>query len=256
MDISIEITPRSIDHLHAELQLIQATFPQVNTINIPDILRFETRSWHGCQVAKGYYKQVIPHLRAIDFDLAHPLPIADQLANADIDTVLVVSGDKPRSFKHTVYPNTSIDLIRTLKQQFPHIKVYAAIDPYRYNFQQEYQYTIQKLEAGADGFFTQPFFDCRLMQVYADLLPQTEIYWGVSPVLTAKSKAYWETINRAIFPSHFEHSLQWNRAFALDALDFARQYNHHIYYMPIRVNLADYLRRYPITYGVFYYDIG
>ena len=241
MNISIEIVPRDPNYIERELKTVQSTFKSVNTINIPDLLRFPTRSWHGSRIAKGYYNRVIPHLRAIDFNLKAPLPLIDELVQADIQEVLVVSGDPPKTIRHVVYPNKSTDLIKLLKRELPHLKVYAAIDPYRQNFQDEHRYAMQKLDAGAEGVFTQPFFDTRLMQIYAELLDDVEIYWGVSPVLTEKSKAYWETVNKAIFPKHFDLSLDWNRTFAQDALDFARAYDHHIYYMPIRVNLERYL---------------
>jgi len=241
MHISVEIVPRSIEHIENELKTIQTSLHQVNTINIPDLLRFKVRSWHGTQLAKASYSHVIPHIRAIDFDLKAPLPFVDALIEQAVSSVLIVSGDPPTGLQSVVHPNKSIDLIRELKHQLPHLKVYAAIDPYRQGFQDEYRYAMEKLEAGASGFFTQPFFDLRLMQIYADLLPDAEIFWGVSPVLNERSKSYWETTNRAIFPNHFDLSLAWNRAFAAEALAFARSEQHHIYYMPIQVNLHDYL---------------
>ncbi len=50
--------------------------------------------------------------------------------------------------------------------------IYAGLDPYRDSLQSELNYTNEKLEAGADGLFTQPFFDLRWMEIYADHLPQ------------------------------------------------------------------------------------
>lgn len=241
MRISIEIVPRDLNHIEAELKAVQACLTQVNTINIPDIRRLKVRSWEGCRLAKGYYGEVIPHLRAIDFNLNAPLPFIGDLESAGITSILVVSGDAPKSPQNVVYPNRGVDMIRYIKKHHPGLKVYAAIDPYRQSFQEEYRYAMDKLEAGADGFFTQPFFDLRLMQVYADLLPDTEVFWGVSPVMTQESRAYWETVNRAIFPRHFELSMAWNRGFAQDALSFAQHYQHNIYYMPIRVNIEAYL---------------
>jgi len=241
MNISIEIVPRDEDSVLEELAIIRQTLPQVNTINIPDILRFKLRSWCGCALTKSAYANSIPHIRAVDFDLDEPLPFVEDFDRAGITCVLVVSGDTPKSDLHPVYSNTSIDLIKKIKREHPTWQVYAAIDPYRQSFQTEYRYTMAKLEAGATGFFTQPFFDMRLMDVYADLLSGMDIYWGVSPVVTKRSQEYWETVNHAIFPSQFELSMEWNRQFARDALDFARSRGQHIYYMPIRINLVDYL---------------
>lgn len=241
MQISIEIVPRDEATLHTELATIHQSLPLVNMINIPDITRMKVRSWHGCHVAKSYYPHVIPHIRAVDFDLHEPLPFAAELEQAGITSVLVVTGDTPKTELRPVYPNNSLELIRKICRDHPSWEVYAAIDPYRQDFQTEYRYAMEKLEAGAKGFFTQPFFDLRLMEVYANLLPAIDIYWGVSPVLTQRSQDYWETVNRVVFPRQFELSLEWNRQFAREALNFARERNQHIYYMPIRVNLVEYL---------------
>ena len=241
MNISIEIVPRDEASVLEELATIRQMLPQVNTINIPDLMRFKLRSWCGCALTKSAYPNSIPHIRAVDFDLDEPLPFVEDFDRAGITSVLVVSGDTPKSDLHPVYSNTSIDLIKKIKREQPTWQVYAAIDPYRQSFQAEYRYTMAKLEAGAAGFFTQPFFDMRLMDVYADLLSGMDIYWGVSPVVTKRSQEYWETVNHAIFPSQFEFSMEWNRQFARDALDFARSRGQHIYYMPIRINLLDYL---------------
>ena len=241
MNISIEIVPRDEASVLEELATIRQMLPQVNTINIPDLMRFKLRSWCGCALTKSAYPNSIPHIRAVDFDLDEPLPFVEDFERAGITSVLVVTGDTPKSDLHPVYSNTSIDLIKKIKREQPTWQVYAAIDPYRQSFQTEYRYTMSKLEAGATGFFTQPFFDIRLMGVYADLLSGMDIYWGVSPVVTKRSQEYWETVNHAIFPAQFELSMEWNRQFARDALDFARSRGHHIYYMPIRINLVDYL---------------
>jgi methylenetetrahydrofolate reductase (NADPH) len=239
--ISIELVPRDENSLHQDIAAIQTSLSQVNMINIPDLVRMKVRSWHGSKLVKPHYSRVVPHLRAVDFDLHRPLPFAPECDEAGITSVLVVTGDTPKTELRPVYPNSSIDLIKKIRREHPTWDVYAAIDPYRHSFQSEYHYAMEKIEAGVKGFFTQPFFDLRLMDVYADLLPEAEIYWGVSPVLTQRSQDYWETTNRAIFPRQFAPTLIWNRQFAQDALTFARERNQHIYYMPIRVDLVEYL---------------
>jgi methylenetetrahydrofolate reductase (NADPH) len=245
MNISIEIVPRDEGSVLAELSTIRQQLPQVNTINIPDLMRFKLRSWCGCALTKSAYPNSIPHIRAVDFDLDAPLPFVEDFEMAGITSVLVVTGDTPKSDLHPVYPNSSIDLIKKIHQEHPDWRIYAAIDPYRQSFQAEYRYAMAKLEAGACGFFTQPFFDLNLMEIYADLLSglasDCELYWGVSPVITKRSQEYWETVNHAIFPRRFDFSLDWNRQFAREALDFARTRDQNIYYMPIRINLIEYL---------------
>ena len=69
MNISIEIVPRDEDTVHAELAVIRESLPQVNMINIPDILRFKVRSWAACAVAKAHYPLATQHIRVVDFDL-------------------------------------------------------------------------------------------------------------------------------------------------------------------------------------------
>jgi methylenetetrahydrofolate reductase (NADPH) len=141
-----------------------------------------------------------------------------------------------------VFRTSSVELIRAIKAQMPGLRIYAAIDPYRSGIKTELDYIKRKIDAGADGFFTQPFFDLRLMEIYNDLLPGADIFWGVSPVMSVRSKDYWDNLNNAIFPPDFEPTLAWNRRFARAALDFARETDSSLYFMPIRVDLVEYLR--------------
>ncbi|ROS04802.1 methylenetetrahydrofolate reductase (NADPH) [Sinobacterium caligoides] len=239
--ISIEIVARDNNSLENELDVLTSSFNKVDTINIPDLMRFELRSWDACSAAKLAIPHCIPHLRAIDFDLInHPDNIA--AAVADMDELLIVTGDKPQDLGRSIYPTTSCQLIQYIKQHWPEKKVFAALDPYRQSFSQELLYCQQKISSGADGFFTQPFFDIRLMSLYAEIMPKTIIYWGVSPVLGERSKAYWQTRNNAIFPNDFEPSMQWNREFARQALAFVRSRGQNIYFMPIRADLKEYLQ--------------
>lgn len=131
-------------------------------------------------------------------------------------------------------------MIAKIKKDYPHIKVYSAIDPYRSSMDEEYEYAQKKLEAGADGFFTQPFFDLSLMEQYSDMLKGSEIFWGVSPVVSDKSQKYWETRNHVVFPADFQPTLEWNIDFARQALAFTKKTNSHIYFMPIKVDLQAY----------------
>ena len=79
------------------------------------------------------------------------------------------------------------------------------------------------------------------MQVCADVLPETELFWGVSPVLTAGSRRYWEVKNRVLFPSRFEPTLAWNRGFAAQCLEWVDGVGTNLYFMPIRVSITEYL---------------
>lgn len=240
MRISIELVPRNETDLRAQLAEV-ARFPRVDTVNIPDIIRFPLRSWQSCGVARETVPRVIPHLRAIDVDVQRPLAAAAQLECDGVEEALVVAGDVPADMSQQVYATGSLELIRKMRSEHPDIKLYAAFDPYRQGFQAERTYAIQKLDAGAKGLFTQPFFDVRLMEVIAEQLAGIEVFWGVTSVLSRRSQRYWQTRNRAVFPADFEPTLEWNRRLARDALEFVRQQGGNIYFMPIRASIGDYL---------------
>lgn len=239
--LCVELVPRDPAALERELAIIQELCPQVQTINIPDLLQFQLRSWEGCALAQSRFPATIPHLRAIDFDLEQPLEIVETLRLLRISEVLVISGDKPLDMSRRSYRTTACELIRALKKASPGLKVYAGIDPYRCAIREELDYVRLKCEAGADGFFTQPFFDLRYMEIYRDLLAGLDLYWGVCPVLSEKSRDYWEIRNQAFFPPDFHHDLEWNRGFARRALDFSARHGANLYFMPIRANLRAYL---------------
>ncbi|MEG6584035.1 methylenetetrahydrofolate reductase [Dendrosporobacter sp. 1207_IL3150] len=240
--IAIELVPRDEVSLLTELDLIKNNFPVVDTINIPDLLRYEIRSWEGCTYAQPNYKYVIPHIRAIDINLDQPLRMADFFKEKNINEVLVIKGDPPQDMTHKIYPSTSIDVIRKFKEEIPGIKVYAGIDQYRDSMRKEADYIKQKIYAGADGFFTQPFFDLRLMEIYSEILEGKEVYWGISPVTSEKSLNYWETKNNVVFPTNFQPNLAWNIEFAQKALEFTGRTNANIYFMPIRTDVHKYLQ--------------
>jgi methylenetetrahydrofolate reductase (NADPH) len=93
--ISIELVPRNVDQLQSDLRGLQENFPELDTINIPDLLRFDVRSWQGCAVARNYVPHAIPHFRAIDFARDEPFPLLDFIAQHDLQELLIVSGDPP-----------------------------------------------------------------------------------------------------------------------------------------------------------------
>lgn len=239
--IAIELVPRNREALEHDLLQVKNNFPQIDIINIPDLLKFELRSWDACSQAKTHFSHAIPHLRAIDFDLSQPFPLTETFTEAGFDSVLVIAGDQPQDMSRRVYRTSSTELIRAIKVALPDMKVYAGIDPYRTGIKTELDYVKRKLDAGAEGFFTQPFFDLRLMEIYRDLLAGLEVFWGISPVMSARSKDYWDNLNNAIFPPDFEPTLQWNRDFARQALDFVERTDTNLYFMPIRVDLVKYL---------------
>ncbi|AFD26054.1 methylenetetrahydrofolate reductase [Deinococcus gobiensis] len=239
--ISLELVPRSRSGLRAELDTVREHFPGVDTVNVPDLTRFSTRSWEGCAFARPHLR-AIPHIRAIDLNPKEPLPMSGLLLAHEIDEVLIVTGDAPSDMNRRVYNVDAEAAIRRFRRELPHVRVYAGLDPYRQSFARERDYLERKLEAGAVGFFSQPFFDLRLMDTYADLLPEgAEMWWGVTNVTTEGSANYWASRNNAVFPRSFDLSLEWNRKLAGDALHFARDRGQHVYFQPIRTDLREYL---------------
>ena len=240
-EISIELVPRNEASLRKELELVRSHFPKVDRINIPDILRFDMRSWQGCQIAGETFAKTIPHLRAIDFDPNAPLPVGADISAEHVEAVLVITGDPPQDMGQKCYRTNCLEMIRRLKREMPEVKIYAGMDPYRNGIKEEIDYIRAKIDAGAEAFFSQPFFDLRLMEIYQGFMQDCTVYWGVSPVLTENSQNYWENKNNAVFPPDFEPTLEWNRQFAKQALQFAQKNNDNVYFMPIRTDIAAYL---------------
>ena len=100
---------------------------------------------------------------------------------------------------------------------------------------------VAKLEAGADGLFSQPFFDVSLLETFLKSFSSTQFFCGISPVTSQRSLEYWQTINRVCFPQSFDLSLAYNVSLAKDLLACSQHYNQHAYLMPIRTPVKEYL---------------
>ncbi len=248
LDLSFELVPRSPQDLAAQIAQVRRDFPGIQTLNLPDLTRFDVRSWEACEQARQSLPRAIPHLRACGIDLLDRegagrmgfSTLKQHLVEADLGEVIVVQGDDPDQGLADGAAN-SLELIRALRESLPDLGIFAALDPYRSSPSREREYAAKKREAGATGFFTQPFFDLRFQEVWADLMQGERVYWGVSPVLTAGSRRYWEQHNRAFLPRHFEPTMTWNRGYARDVLDWAQQEDASLYFMPIRADLTEWL---------------
>jgi methylenetetrahydrofolate reductase (NADPH) len=243
MKISLELVPRTEQYICEQVAFVEQAVPDISDINFPDLLRFNIRSWDACRMVAHSPLDRIVHLRAIDFDIHRPFPLTDFLKENHIKKALVIEGDKPQDMKHVIYPTSSIDFIRKLKREVGDINIYAGFDPYRNNIRYELEYLWQKVEAGVVGFFSQPFFDLRLLEIYAEYLEGQDVYWGISPVIGERSKLYWETRNRAIFPKSFAPNIEWNVRFGQEVMNFCRKNNFNLYLMPIKIDLTDYLKK-------------
>ena len=243
MKISLELVPRTESYICEQALFVEKNIPQISAVNFPDLLRFDIRSWDACRVVGHSPLERIAHLRAIDFDMHQPFPLTGFLKENRIRKALVIEGDKPQDMKHAIYPTSSVELIRKLKKEVGDITIYAAFDPYRNNIRYELEYLSQKTEAGASGFFSQPFFDLRLLEIYSEYLEGHDVYWGISPVTSEQSKLYWETRNRAIFPKSFAPTIDWNVRFGQEVMNFCQKNCFNLYLMPIKIDLKKYLMR-------------
>ncbi len=239
MRISLELVPRNKESILDEVEKISKNLKKVTTINIPDLLRFDLRSWVACGHVKPFFENAIPHIRAVDINLNEPLPMGTFLSENNLKEIIVISGDIPQDMSRKMYPSDVLEVIKKFKTEISGIKIYAAFDPYRQGIHKELEYAHAKRDAGADGFFTQPFFDIRLFDIHAELLRSYEVFWGVSPVLSMNSKNYWETRNKVIFPSSFKPTLEWNRDFAKTVLSRITSMNGNAYFMPIKASVMD-----------------
>ena len=236
--VAIELIPRDADCLNDDLATVKRIAPSVSTINLPDLLRLPLRSWQGADLARAQGYAAIPHIRAIDIDPDGPLPCAEQ---AGLQEVLVIAGDPPPDETHRTWPNSSASIIARYRREAPHLRIYAAFDPYRRAPWQELEDIQRKRDAGAAGFFTQPLFDMRMFDLCASWLENDDVFWGLSPVIGPKARAYWERVNHVVFPSEFEPALEANIAFARTILTAIRARGESAYLMPLRVPLEAYL---------------
>ncbi|WP_305909836.1 methylenetetrahydrofolate reductase [Methylomarinum sp. Ch1-1] len=239
MKISFEIVPRSKEAFAEQYRFVQSLGPSIDLINVPDIQRFTIRSWETIKHIDRSRHQFIPHLRAIDFDIKSG-EIFKIIEEYQLDNVLLVSGDPPEGLKRSFYKTNVLDLIRAVKQQFPDINVYAGFDSHRNGVQDECNYIKHKADAGVCGFFSQPFYDIRMIEIYAEQMQGLETFIGLSPITTEASMKYWEVKNKVQFPADFRCDYPWNIDFANRAIKLAHEAGMNIYFMPIRIDLEKY----------------
>ncbi len=239
MNISFEIVPRSLEAFDDQYNFVQTLDKGINIINVPDIQRFETRSWElATRLDRSQYR-FIPHFRAIDFKIDSG-QIYRIIEEYQLDSVLLVSGDPPEGLKRAYYNTGVVDLIRAVRQHFPSLHIYAGFDPHRSGVQDECDYIQRKADAGARGFFSQPFYDKRMIEIYAEQMVGLETYIGISPITSQASMNYWEVKNKVRFPAGFRPDYQWHTEFANEVIASAAASDLNVYFMPIRIDLARY----------------
>jgi methylenetetrahydrofolate reductase (NADPH) len=242
MNISFEIVPRSLEAFDQQYQFVQRLDSGINTINVPDIQRFDTRSWElATRIDRSQYR-FVPHFRAIDFKIGSG-DLFRIIDDYQLDSVLLVTGDPPEGLKRAYYNTDVVDLIRAVRQRYPALNIYAGFDPHRSGVQDECDYIQRKVDAGAGGFFSQPFYDMRMIEIYAEQMQGLETYIGISPITTKASMNYWEVKNKVKFPKNFQPDYAWNVEFAYQAMKLAAANGLHVYFMPIRIDLERYFQQ-------------
>jgi methylenetetrahydrofolate reductase (NADPH) len=232
--ISVELVPRSEEEVLTDAALV-AMYPQVTHINIPDIERFSLRSVEAIRLIREKFGDrfvYVPHIRAIASTL-----VPDTFPG---DIALIVQGDIPAQFK----PEQLIFATEHIREMPKGIRVMAGIDPYRSSVKHEQALICAKIAAGATGFFTQPFFSLLYIRYWDTILPKEyEIFYGVSPITTEASLAYWKDKNHVVFPNDFSLSVARQVAFARSVIRWANAHGRSVYLMPIRIPLALYLAK-------------
>ena len=242
MNISFEIVPRSLEAFDQQYSFVQQLDARINTINVPDIQRFDSRSWElATRVDRSQYR-FVPHFRAIDFKIGSG-DVFRIIDDYQLDSVLLVTGDPPEGLKRAYYNTDVVDLIRAVRQRYPALNIYAGFDPHRSGVQDECDYIQRKVDAGAGGFFSQPFYDSRMIEIYAEQMQGLETYIGISPITTKASMNYWEVKNKVKFPKNFQPDYQWNVDFAHQVMALAAANDLHVYFMPIRIDLERYFQQ-------------
>jgi len=243
--LSIELVPRGNDKteaqslLESQLSLIRRQYGCVDAINIPDQDKHPLRSWEGCAIARQFGYRAIPHLRARTAFKDGVLNVLEHVERAGIKDLLVVAGDVgPASCADVL---SSVDYIELLTKARPGLRVFAALDQYRQSMVGELKYASEKIRAGASGLFSQPFFSIEAMAAWECEFDQGFIAFGISPVLSDRSREYWVKQNKVVFPASFQPTLEWNRSFLRDALQFVEENKAHAYIMPIKADLEQYL---------------
>lgn len=239
MKFSFEIVPRTAQALAQQYSFVSTLSHAIDFINVPDIQRFAIRSWEaGRGIDRSQY-QFIPHCRATDFSLASG-DIFRIIEENELNHVLLVSGDPPQGLKNKFYNTNVLDLIRAVKQRFPDLTIHAGFDSHRNGIQDECNYIQRKIDAGATSFFSQPFYDLRMIEIYAEHMQGIETFFGLSPIITLSSMKYWEVKNKVKFPPTFIADYDWNIKFSNQVIAMAKNLGFNIYFMPININLKDF----------------
>ena len=243
--ILLELVPKEQEALLLLAKQITDDFPQIHGINIPDVKRLLLRSHDAAYALLSAYPgyTIVPHSRSMDRTLEKSISLIETLVRKGLKQVLIVKGDTPLNPSDDIFPISPLDLISECREAFPDLKIYAALDPYRTSFREELAYCHDKIKAGADGFFSQPFFDPDLARIYIEQLEGSSLFIGISPVTTEKSRNYWLTRNNVFFPKNFDIRFEAQVELTQQMIALTKKLNQHNYLMPITIDVYTYIKQ-------------
>jgi len=242
MQIALELVPKDLNGLLEESKKQLANFPKISAINIPEIRSVEIKSFEASEHLFKNNVAAIPHFRLIDRTLGDLESLIEKLIPLGLKQTLLISGDPPQDAQNFVPSGVKApEAIKHIKSKFPQLLVYAGQDSYRQSFKKELDYCKQKLDAGADGFFTQPFFSESLLTQWLEQLEGTEMWIGLSPVTGSSSRNYWESVNQVVFPPSFRFDLEGNCIMGRRILSLIEAAKKDAYLMPITISAEKYL---------------
>ncbi|MDR2580274.1 MAG: methylenetetrahydrofolate reductase [Fibromonadaceae bacterium] len=242
MQIALELVPKNLDSFLEESKSHIDHFPKITAINIPEIRSVEIKSFEASEHLLKNGVAAIPHFRLIDRSLSDLEKMIEKLIPLGLKQTLLISGDPPVDMPNFVPSGVKApEAIKYIKSKFPQLKVYAGQDSYRQSFRKELDYCKEKLNAGADGFFTQPFFSEGILTQWLEQLPETEMWIGLCPVTGQNSRNYWETVNQVVFPPNFKFNLEGNCILGRRILTLVEAAKKDAYLMPITVSASKYL---------------
>jgi methylenetetrahydrofolate reductase (NADPH) len=242
MQIALELVPKTLDSFLEECKIHLSNFPKISAINIPELRSVEIKSFEASEYLLKNSVPAIPHFRLIDRTLENLEMLIEKLLVLGLKQVLLISGDPPIDTSNFVPSGIKApQAIKHIKTKFPQLKVYAGQDSYRQSFKKELDYCKEKLDAGADGFFTQPFFSEGLLAQWLEQLPQIQMWIGLSPVTGDSSRNYWESVNQVVFPPNFKFNLEGNCVMGRQILTLIEAAKKDAYLMPITISADKYL---------------
>lgn len=237
--ISLELVPRTLEALRTDIESVLKTNFKLDRINVPDIKRLDWRSWEAAELLLDMGVMPIPHFRSQDFDAGEVIETVRPLVLKGIKEILIVSGDPFEGQEKKGL--TPIEMLRELKAEFPELKLFAGLDPYRTSWTEELAYSKQKLAAGFDALFSQPFFCEDLMNSWLKHFKPGQLFAGFAPVTSEKSIRYWQNVNKVPLLDEFDTSLEANSKLANRLIENVTARGQGCYLMPIRVKAADFL---------------